>query len=191
MHDPANKKTSLTGVEMVKDRSPKHSFREQPTSESPSSVTKGRMEHKCSQNTGVSIAQVSRSSVKSLNYIHTTLQKKKIENQKGQNLPVPKLENLRAHSASRSSGSVSPRSRLRQKPAHSQVNAHQFNDTCCEARNLSHQADEISVISDSNGSCASQMDWSVELKLPSSQQDISSPSRSTESYSLSSSNHTV
>ncbi|KAG6478328.1 protein LONGIFOLIA 2-like [Zingiber officinale] len=190
MHDPANKKTSSTSVEMVKDRSPKRSFREQPNSESPSSIAKGRMEHKCSQNTGVSMAQVSRSSVKSLNSIHTRLQKKKIENQDGQNLPVPKLENLQKHSANRYSGSVLPRNRLRQKPAHSQVNAHQFNDTCREAINLSHQADEISVISDSNGSRASQMDWSVELKLPSSQQDISSPSRSTESYSLSSSNYT-
>ncbi|XP_038982054.1 protein LONGIFOLIA 1 isoform X1 [Phoenix dactylifera] len=192
------KKTSANN-RMVKDQTTKASTREpacQPlvsmdkkstdrTEEISIQKTHLRMEQ-CSYRRHHSSRENSGSSLKTSGSLSPRLQQRKIETEKRSRLPIPSSESNkpRRNSANRQTlESVSPRGRLRQKPAQKQQNDDQLSDISSGTRSLSHPADEISLRPDINISLVSQVDIEVtstdsaEMGLPCLQQGSWSPSR--------------
>ncbi|XP_017697631.2 protein LONGIFOLIA 1 [Phoenix dactylifera] len=194
------RKMTSTNNRRVKDQTPKASPREptyQPLLSMDKKSTK-KTEEISMQKTRVQIEQLSSrhqhsprenngSSVKTSGSLSPRIQERKNETEKRSCPPFPSSESNKSQrsSANRQSlESVSPRGRLRQKPAQAQQKDDQLNDTSSGKRSLSHPGDERSLWSESNISLASQVDIEVtsadrsaEMNLSCLQQGSRSPSR--------------
>lgn len=161
MSHPVDEKNSSISIKTVKDRSPKHSFRE-PT-QSVLSEMKCRKEQNCLLKTSLKLSQVSASSVKSSNCASPRSKMKKMETEKVSNFPITTPEKqLKQKTANRTPEVVSPRSKLSRRPPH----AHQSKTD----NNISIKTGSLTT-SGSHISLASQLKWSTKLDLPISQQD--------------------
>ncbi|KAG1347781.1 protein LONGIFOLIA 1 [Cocos nucifera] len=166
--DSMHRKKTSTNNRMVKEQTPKASTREHKKSTHRTeeiSIQKTHLQvEQCSYRHQHSPRENSGSSVKTSGSLSPRLQQRKIETEKRSRLPIPSSESNkpRRNSASRQTlESVSPRGRLRQRPAQQQQNDDQLSDISSGTRSLSQPGDEISLRSEINKSLVSQDDIEV------------------------------
>ncbi|XP_010937633.1 protein LONGIFOLIA 1 isoform X2 [Elaeis guineensis] len=188
--DSMHRKKTSTNNRMAKEQTPKASTREYKKSTNRTeeiSIQKTHLQmEQCSYRRQHSPRENSGSSVKTSGSLSPRLQQRKIETEKKSRLPIPSSESNkpRRNSTNRQTlESVSPRGRLRQRPAQAQQNDDQLSDVSSGTRSLSHPGDEISLRSEMNKSLVSQDDIEVtsadsaEMGLRCLQQGSWSPSR--------------
>lgn len=172
--NPVDKKKASVSMILHKDQTPK-AYRETTCQPPLSEDKKFRKEENGTQKNCMRMSQVSPrlqgapredngSSVKASNSLSPRLQLKKPEMEKRSRPPLPSSPSNMPpkQPANRySSESVSPRGRLRRKPAQAQQNNDQLIDTSSETRSPNDQYDKISLKPDGNISLRSQADTEV------------------------------
>ncbi|CAL9157684.1 unnamed protein product [Musa hybrid cultivar] len=169
--NPVDKKKASVSMTLHKDQTPK-ACRETACQPPLSEDKKFRKEENGTQKNCMRMSQVSPrlqgalredigSPVKASNSLSPRLQLKKSEMEKRSRPPLPSSPSNMPpkQPANRySSESVSPRGRLRRKPAQAQQNNDQLNDTSSETRSRNDQYDKISLKPDGHISLISQAD---------------------------------
>ncbi|URD94669.1 hypothetical protein MUK42_30430 [Musa troglodytarum] len=167
--NPVDKKKASVSVTLQKDQTPK-AYRETTCQPPLSEDKKFRKEENGTQKNCMRMSQVSPrlkgapredngSSVKASNSLSPRLQLKKLEMEKRSRPPLPSSpSNMPPKQPTNrySSESVSPRGRLRRKPAQAQQNNDQLSDTSSGTRSPNDQYDKISLKPDGNNSMISQ-----------------------------------